>query len=47
MQIIISEDKESQISMIWTIIFMTWPILEVRAEIQKYFRSFISSNEDI
>ena len=26
---------------------MIWPILEVRAEIQKYFRSFFGSNEDI
>ena len=26
---------------------MIWPILEARAEIQKYFRSFFGSNEDI
>jgi hypothetical protein len=26
---------------------MIWPILEARAEIKKYFRSFFGSNEDI
>ena len=26
---------------------MIWPILEAKAEIQKYFRSFFGSNEDI
>ena len=26
---------------------MIWPILEARAEIQKYFRSLFGSNEDI
>ena len=26
---------------------MIWPILEARAEIQKHFRSFFGSNEDI
>ena len=26
---------------------MIWPILEARAEIQKYFRSFFGSNKDI
>ena len=29
-----------------SIIFMIWPILEARAEIQKYFRSFFGSNEN-
>ena len=35
MQIIILDDM-----------FMIWPILEARAEIQKYFRSFLGSNEN-
>ena len=26
---------------------MIWPILEAKTEIQKYFRSFFGSNEDI
>ena len=26
---------------------MIWPIFEARAEIQKYFRSFFGSNEDV
>ena len=29
------------------IFFMIWPILEARAEVQKYFGSFFGSNEDI
>ena len=33
--------------MIMSIIFTIWPILEARAEIQKYFLSFFGSNEDI
>ena len=32
---------------IWAITFMIWPILESRAEIQKYFRSFFGSNENL
>ena len=44
---IILEDKQWLISMIISHWFMIWPILEARAEIQKYFRSFFGSNEDI
>ena len=48
-QIIILEDKQSYLEFFfwkWAIIFMIWPILEARAEIQKYFGSFFGSNEN-
>ena len=47
MQMIMLEDKWSQINMIFIFVFIIWPILEARAEIQNYFCSFIGSNEDI
>ena len=43
MQIIILDDKQAWQS---AIIFMIWPILEAKAEIEKYFRSVFGSNEN-
>ena len=40
------EDEYLLISKAMSHFFNIWPILEARAEIQKYFWSFFGSNED-